>query len=134
MLVLLQVPPKPSPLSIRPECNVYDLAYSPDGRFLAAAMCQVINDVCSGAVLLWDLAARGEPVTLLSRRTWIRAVDFTPDGRTLVAGLSDKTVRLFDLGSREWQSTFKGHTRPIVSLAMAADGLTMVTGAVDRTR
>jgi WD40 repeat protein len=134
MLVLLQVPPRPSPISVRPECNVYDLAYSPDGRFLAAATFRRIHHAGSGAVLLWDLAARSEPVTLLSRSTWIRAVDFTPDGRTLVAGLSDKTVRLFDLGTRAWQLNIKGHTRPIVSLAMAADGRTMVTGAVDRTR
>jgi WD40 repeat protein len=134
MLVLLQVPPKPSPLSVRPECNVYGLAYSPDGRFLAAAMFERTDHAARGEVLFWDLTTRGKPVTLLKRSTWIRAVDFTPDGRTLVAGLSDKTVRLFDLGTREWQSTFKGHTRPIVSLAMAADGRTMVTGAVDRTR
>jgi WD40 repeat protein len=134
MLVLLQVPPPPSPLSPRPECNVYGVAYSPDGRFLAAALFQRTFNAGTGSVRLWDLAARGEPATLLSRSTWIRAVDFTPDGRTLVAGLSDKTVRLFDLGTREWHATLKGHSRPIVSLAMAADGRTMVTGAVDRTR
>jgi eukaryotic-like serine/threonine-protein kinase len=65
---------------------VSDLAFSPDGAFLLTAH-------NTGAAELWDVATRkpvGPPAVLLGP---IRAVTFTPDGKTCVCVAADGTVR-----------------------------------------
>lgn len=75
------------------------LAFSPDGKYLAA------GDE-AGQVTVWDGAARrslgGLPPTAVgdgraARR--VSALAFSPDGRTLAAAGKDGTLRLWDTGS-----------------------------------
>lgn len=71
--------------------HIVDLALSPDGHWVAAA-------VDSGAVWVWDVDAQ-ERVSSLHTPAVTR-VAFSPDGRLLAAGALDGKVRLWRLGER----------------------------------
>ena len=76
------------------ENAVLSLAFSPDGRVLAAG-------TSSGQVEFIDLGTGeriGEPVS--GQRDWVNSVAFAPDGSTLVAGSEDGSIAL--LGPSTW--------------------------------
>lgn len=57
---------------------------------------------------------------------------FSPDGKTILTGSADKTVRLWDLHGNTVQE-FKGHTDSVYSVAFSPDGKTILTGSYDKT-
>ena len=61
----------------RLEGGVRPLAFSPDGKRLAAGM--------DGTVTVWELAT-GKGETFLEEKGWVSSVAFSPDGRLLVSG------------------------------------------------
>ena len=65
----------------------------------------------------------------------VRSVAFFPGGgRALSAGAgSDKTLRLWDLGSGKELHCFKGHDAAATSTAVSPDGRRALSGATDRT-
>ena len=83
---------------------VTELAYSPDGRWLAATARATGKFMSSeGPVCVWD-AATGQVV-----RTWTdgRAGAFTPDGRALAVVCADGTVRVRAVESGEDRLTLR---------------------------
>jgi len=105
---------------------VAGLAYSPDGRILAAGQGRV--------VVLWDIATRrpaGQPLVGATRA--IASVAFSPDGRTL-AVVGGRSVVLWDVATRRPVGRpFRGHTRDVSAVAFSPDGTTLAAGSADRT-
>ena len=69
---------------------VRSLSFSPDGRFLAAAVGSETN-----TVLLWEVESGNLVNTLVGHTDTIKSVSFSPDSQFLVSGSSDKTLRLW---------------------------------------
>ena len=63
----------------------------------------------------------------------VKSCAIAPDGRTLVSGADDKTLKVWDLGSGECKRTLQGHSEPVSSCAIAPDGLMLVSGSLDKT-
>ena len=55
------------------------------------------------------------------------------DGKTLVSGSYDKTVKVWDVATGQERATIKGHTGPVLSVALSADGKTIASGSSDYT-
>ncbi len=63
----------------------------------------------------------------------VLCVAFAPDGKRLVSGSSDTTVKLWDARSGELLLTLSGHRRAVDDVAFSADGRRIVSGSRDRT-
>lgn len=69
---------------------VYEVAFSKDGRKLAAAQ-------RDGSVTVWDVASGQQLAKLTGHTKLVETVAFSPDGRLLVSGSEDGTARLWDV-------------------------------------
>jgi WD40 repeat protein len=94
------------------------LAFSPDSRTLA------YNENNSGAILLWDIVSRSVTNRLTGHQSYVTALTFSPDGKSLASGSQDRTARLWNLADRR-ELWFTNHTSGVGSLAFSPDGRTL---------
>ena len=140
--------------------GVYDLAFAPDGKTLAAGAGFTV-------LSLWDLpshrrrailhGAAGHPAFLaggailaanaypgirlfetttgasrgvIADRT-IRTLTYHPDGKTVAAGLGDGTVALWDMAESRMRLSLQGHAQPVLSVTFSPDGKTLASAGED---
>src|SRR5207248_2110258 len=63
----------------------------------------------------------------------VRAVAFSPDGRTIVTGSNDGTARLWVVGTSRAAGEPLRHDGPVRAVAFSPDGRTLATGSDDST-
>ncbi|GCA83027.1 protein TolB [Microcystis aeruginosa NIES-2522] len=61
------------------------------------------------------------------------SVNFSPDGKTLVSGSDDNTIKLWNVETGQEIRTLKGHHGNVTSVNFSPDGKTLVSGSWDRT-
>jgi Tol biopolymer transport system component len=83
--------------------------FSPDGKVLAAVACNLPNG--AGTILLWD-PDTGKLIRRIHFSRAMACVGFSPDGKTLVTGCWDGTVRLWEVQTGDQRLAFTGYTTP----------------------
>jgi len=63
----------------------------------------------------------------------VRSVAITPDGKTLVSGSHDNTIKVWNLEKGGEPKTLTGHQSYVNSVAITPDGKTLVSGSGDNT-
>jgi WD40 repeat protein len=69
--------------------------------------------------------------TLKGHSDWVSSVAFSPDGKQVVSGSDDKTVRLWNVRTGAALQTLKGHLGWVSSVAFSPDGKQVVSESDD---
>ncbi len=101
--------------------RVNGVAFSPDGKLLASA-----GD--DQTVRLWKPVEGTEARQLKGHTGRVTCVTFCPKTGRVVSASHDRTVRLWDSDWKEARS-FVGHTAPVFSVAVSADGKSIASAA-----
>ncbi len=125
-VIMLNVSDDP-PLARRiaaPDISSANIAFSPDGHFLASGD-------GFGDISLWDvdkLELSGEPLSGHSRQ--VTSLAYAPNGKILVSGSIDGTIIFWDVATRKALGpAVQAYHRPVWSLTCSPDGSMVAAGS-----
>lgn len=102
---------------------VHSVAFSPDGKSLAAA--------AGHGICVLDLPTGAVRVAIKGHQGMVWDVAYTPDGARLVTASSDGTVRFWDAETGAPRGSFDWQTGKVRCVAVSPDGLTVASGGQD---
>jgi WD40 repeat protein len=111
---------------ILPGRGIAAIAYSPDGRTLAAAS-------ADGSTTLWNARTGRRLRTLRDTGGPVAALAFAPDGALLATAGQDGAVRVWTAATGARLFFFTGHASPVTALAWSPDGRILASASADRT-
>jgi mono/diheme cytochrome c family protein len=110
--------------------QVRGLAFSPDGKLLAAAGG---NPGQFGEIKFWSVANKQDLLAVRGHRDNIFAIAFSPDGKLLASCSYDRMVKLWDVATGKEARNLKDHTDAVFAVAFSPDGKLLASASADRT-
>ena len=112
--------------SVRLGGQVLSVAWSPDGRELAAA-----NQ--DGVVRIWDVRKRKLVRRLRGHTGWTRGVDWSPNGDLIATSGADGMIRVWDAGNGKELRVVRAGGQEAWSVPWSPDGERLVSADGDGT-
>lgn len=110
--------------------DVTGVAFSPDGRFLAASygVTGDLPDQWMGRIRVWRLSDGKEWTTFTGHSDLVWQIQFSPSGQTLASASYDGTVRLWNLATKKLHALRRtgGHSS---NVAFSPDGRFLAAGS-----
>ncbi|MCU0879811.1 MAG: serine/threonine protein kinase [Pirellulaceae bacterium] len=107
--------------------HTHTAAVAPNGNLLATSFRP------GNQIQLLDLAGHRELATLPGHASTVDALRFSPDGRWLVSGGSDRLVKIWDVAGRSLVMTLIGHRAKVNGVDFSPQGDQFVTASADGT-
>ncbi len=109
--------------------RVLSLAFSPDGKLLAAGGGEASR---SGQVTLWNLADNSMVRQFPDAHSdTVYGLEFSPDGKFLASAAADKFVKVFNVATGEFVRAFEGHTHHVMDVTWKGDGTALASAGAD---
>ena len=72
-------------------------------------------------------------MTLRGHDDWVGSIAFSPDGKRIVSGSVDRTIKTWDAATGVELMTLRGHKEDVKSVAFSPDGQRIVSSSRDKT-
>src|SRR3989338_6791615 len=82
---------------------------------------------------IWDVVNGECRHTLHGHTNGVHSVVWSPDGKTVVSGSDDGTIKFWNVVNGGCTHIVSGHTRGVCSVALSPDGKTVASGSWDST-
>ncbi|KAJ2548593.1 hypothetical protein EV175_004769, partial [Coemansia sp. RSA 1933] len=105
--------------------EVWYVAFSPDGRYLASASC---DKTC----ILWSTSDYSIVRTLVGHEGEVSYLAWSPNSKYIVSAGSEKVLRLWDVETGETLQTFEGHSETVASCRWLSDNDKFISGGMDQ--
>ncbi len=139
------------------QLRVQSLVFAPNQETIASLNIYSQSSFGKAEILLWDamtgefqktIKAHGNAIGNTRPISHGGVVVFSPDGKKLISGSLDGTIRLLNVDDNEKKSLvglfqtgplgkkrpiLKGHTDQILTIALSPDGKTVASGSADKT-
>jgi WD40 repeat protein len=113
--------------------RTYEIAYSPDGKWLATASG---DPGVYGVAKLWlaEPNGGGKPVRdLVETQDVVFCVAFSPDSKKIATGGADRTLRIFEVDTGKLLAQIEDHADWIFGIAFSPDGKRIASASRDKT-
>lgn len=105
--------------------GIFSVAVSPDGRLLAT------GDTNGNVCVREFRSAKQQIWTTKGHSSWIPALKFSPDGKTLATSGTDYRIKLWHAETGECLRILEGHQNEVWALNFSPDGKTLASGSDD---
>ena len=109
------------------DASPVQLAFTPDGN-------QIVTGGIGTRVTLWEISNESSvwDIEATDKRSWVRSVDISPDGRWIASGATDKTARIWDAMTGDAICEFDDHTGGnVFDVAFSPDSSKLATACFD---
>ena len=87
-----------------------------------------------GTLFLWDPLVSSKPLARMTgHQQQVMSVAFSPDGRFVVSGSFDKSIKQWDGFTGKFIATYRGHVAAVYQLSWSPDSRMFVSGSKDST-
>lgn len=107
--------------------DVYFLAYSPDGRRLAAAG-------KDASIRIYDAQTNDVEMLLDTQQSEVNGLAFSPDGKRLASAGDDGTIRVWNLADRRQRIAIRAYPSHAYQVAFTSDGRLVSCGQHEEIR
>ncbi len=108
----------------------HDIEFTADGKTIAVA---AGTPGQLGEVKFFNVENGALIADLFTTDDEVFAVAFSPDGTRLAAAAADRSIRLFDVASRQQQKLIEDHADWVMDVAWSPDGKKVATASRDKT-
>jgi centriolar protein POC1 len=81
---------------------------------------------------LWYPGSHIKTKTIKGHTAPVLSLDFSTDGRMILSGCMDKTIKLWDIDTLKFKSSFVGHTNWVNSAKLSNDMNLICSGGEDK--
>jgi hypothetical protein len=103
---------------------VTNVGFSLDSRYVFAS---------GGNVIQWDVSTGNQVRRFEGHTGAVIGMALSPDGRRLLTGGDDKTIRLWDVATGKELGKLPGHGETVTCVAFSSDGRRAISGSLDRS-
>ncbi|KAG1881909.1 quinon protein alcohol dehydrogenase-like superfamily, partial [Suillus tomentosus] len=113
---------------------VWAAVYSPDMTLFATGGSEQPWDTEDNSpVKIWDAKIGQLIATLEGHTRWVFCLVRTPDGKMLISGSSDQSIRTWSTSTWKQLAVLEGHTGSVQSIAISPNGRILASASLDNT-